>query len=212
MKLAIVADLHGNLPPMPTGVDAVLIAGDICPADNHHLSFQEGWLRNAFRPWLLGLDLPPERIIAVAGNHDLIFERWPVLVPDLPWTYLQDSGTSVDGLEIWGSPHQPKFFDWAFNRTEEQLAAAWQLIPPTSDVLLLHGPPQGCGDWSSYDRTHCGSPSLRARIEELQPKLVCCGHIHAGYGQYHIGETLVVNAAHCDDHYRPVNPPIVVDL
>ena len=38
------------------------------------------------------------------------------------------------------------------------------------------------------------------------------GHIHNGYGQRQIGQTLYVNAAICDEDYRPVNAPVVVEL
>lgn len=30
---------------------------------------------------------------------------------------LEDSGTEIGGLQFWGSPVSPRFFDWAFNRT-----------------------------------------------------------------------------------------------
>jgi hypothetical protein len=67
-------------------------------------------------------------------------------------TYLQDAETTVRGLRIWGSPWQPRFFDWVF------------------------------------------------------------GHVHASYGSKERGGTLFVNASTCDRMYRPVHPPVVVDL
>lgn len=38
------------------------------------------------------------------------------------------------------------------------------------------------------------------------------GHIHEGYGRVERDGILFVNPSSCDADYRPVNPPIVVDL
>lgn len=61
--------------------------------------------------------------------------------------YLCDSGTTVDGVSVWGSPWQPAFHDWAFNLPRgDACRAKWQLIPADTDVLITHGPPLGHGD------------------------------------------------------------------
>src|SRR5262249_2246103 len=88
--------------------DLLLLAGDLAPVQNHDLYFQAAWLDDNFRSWLSRQ--PARHIIGIAGNHDLVFERAPHLVPrDLPWTYLQDSGTTWEGFKIWGTPWQPKW-------------------------------------------------------------------------------------------------------
>ena len=54
------------------------------------------------------------RVVLVAGNHDQSIEAWGV--PDgLRCHYLQDAGIELSGLQIWGTPWQPWFYDWAFN-------------------------------------------------------------------------------------------------
>src|SRR2546430_15423242 len=101
MKLVLTADLHGNLPEIPP-CDLLLIAGDIGPiASNKDCA---NWLDNIFRVWLV--DLYPTPVIGIGGNHDFIFKAayGRGIVNSLPWTYLEDSGTSVKGLNIWGSP------------------------------------------------------------------------------------------------------------
>jgi Icc-related predicted phosphoesterase len=212
MKFACLSDLHGYLPDLSCCVfDALLIGGDICPVSNHSIAFQAEWLDGPFRQWLTALGKP---VLAVAGNHDLIFERAEWLVPaGLPWTYLCDSSATFAGLQIYGSPWQPKFGEgWAFNAAEPYLARRWAKIPDATDILLLHGPPHRIGDLSPYDLIHTGSRSLTSRIKAIRPKLVVCGHIHSGRGCYRTGETIVVNAAHVGEDYRPVGPPIVVDV
>ncbi|MHA2067516.1 MAG: metallophosphoesterase family protein, partial [Candidatus Thorarchaeota archaeon] len=57
-----------------------------------------------------------------------------------------------------------------------------------------------------------GCEAQRRWIEENQPKLVVCGHIHGGYGLGLIGNTLVVNASICNEKYQPVNRPVVLEI
>src|SRR5438105_13436782 len=100
MKIAALSDLHGQLPRNIPACDLLLLAGDLTPVTNHGLNFQRDWLDGEFRFWLKRL--PARKIVGIAGNHDLIFEHSADLVPaDLPWTYLQDSGITWEGLNIW---------------------------------------------------------------------------------------------------------------
>jgi len=209
MDICCVSDLHGYLPPELPKSDVVILAGDYCASSKINNQFK--WLRETFGKWLEAIDVP---VFGVAGNHDLIFEETPEKIPalKLPWTYLQDSGAEFNGLKIWGTPWQPTFFNWAFNLSETELAEKWKLIPDDTDILILHGPPHGYGDFSLFGHEHAGSKSLLERIKEIQPKLVVAGHIHNGYGQYMIGETHVVNASIMNDQYIPVNAPILVEI
>jgi Icc-related predicted phosphoesterase len=209
MKIVAVADLHGTLPQTPA-CDLLLIGGDVCPIDNHAPAFQAAWLDRTFRRWLR--ERPARKIVGVAGNHDLIFERAPTLLPrDLPWTYLQDSGVEWEGLRIWGSPWQLWFFDWAFNLYENDIKAKWDLIPAGTDILVLHGPPFGYGD-AVPGRTpdlprRTGSPSLLRRIEEVRPRVAIFGHIHEGRGVWTHGPTTLANVTILDAGYKHVYPP-----
>jgi|694.fasta_scaffold22898_6 Icc-related predicted phosphoesterase len=206
MKIVCVSDLHGFLPQIPD-CDLLLLGGDYCPV----VKGQNFWFAQVFAPWI-EMQSKTKKIIGVAGNHDLLFEKKPELVPQMEWTYLQDSGYEWNGLKFWGSPWQPRFFDWAFNADEDELQQKWSLIPDDTDVLLLHGPPHGFGDFSTHGFEHTGSPSLLKRIEEIQPKLVIAGHIHTGYGVYEIGKTKFLSCAYVNDMYKPVNLPHVVEI
>lgn len=209
-RFACVSDLHGQLPDLSDlDFDALLIGGDIVPVSSHKDTHQAIWLDNEFKNWLRSIGKP---IFGVAGNHDFIFERRRMFVPRLPWTYLQDSGCEFEGLKIWGSPWQPEFGNWAFNKTESELREVWAAIPDDTDILLLHGPPHGYGDLVKPRRENVGSHSLLRRILEIQPRLAVFGHIHEGYGSYRIGETIAINAARVDFKYRPVNPIRVVEV
>lgn len=204
MKICCVSDTHGHLPQIPD-CDLLLLAGDYGHSGDHW------WYRDTFAPWVSKLSTRM-KIVGVAGNHDFIFERDKHLLPRIDWTYLEDSGIEWRGLNIYGSPWQPRFFDWAFNADEPQLERIWAKIPSNTDILVLHGPPRGYGDFSTYGNEHTGSPSLLKKIEEIKPKLVVAGHIHSGYGRYMIGETVFINAAHVNEQYKPTNEPVLVDI
>jgi Icc-related predicted phosphoesterase len=187
------------------------MAGDYSPNPGGTYHYEIEWMTRRLQPWVAETSkrFP---IIAVAGNHDKLYEEKPEAVPQLDWTYLQDSGTEWNGLKIWGSPWQKRFFDWAFNASEEELAEKWALIPDDADILILHGPPFGIGDFSVYGNEHIGSPSLLKRIQEIKPKLVVFGHIHSGRGAYIMGNTVLANVAFMDDNYKPIHPPMVFSL
>jgi Icc-related predicted phosphoesterase len=210
--IAAISDQHGFLPEIPP-CDLLLIAGDICPVTNHGLDFQERWLRFEFRQWLQRS--PARKIVFIAGNHDFVFEQYPAFLPgDYPATYLQDSGVEWEGLQIWGTPWQPWFFDWAFNLSERELARKWELIPASTDILVVHGPPRDYGDGvpEAGSIRRCGSPSLLERIRRIQPKLVVFGHIHEGRGEWCLGNTVLANVTIVDACYRHVYEPWVFTL
>lgn len=214
IKIAAVSDLHGILPEIPE-VDLLLIAGDICPLQDHSLSFQRDWLDWNFRHWLR--DVPAKKIVGCAGNHDFIWQDRPGEVPKgLPWTYLQDRETEYEGLKIWGTPHQPVFGWWAFNLLEEDLVRKWELIPKNADIIVLHGPPYGYGDqaprYNAQGFENTGSPSLTAKILEIKPKLVVCGHIHEAHGQWNVNGTIIANVSIVNGKYQHVHKPTIFEI
>ena len=216
-RLVCLSDTHGlhDALMVPDG-DVLIHAGDMT------MGGREAEVQ-AFADWIVSL--PHACKIVIAGNHDWLFERAATRARELlaDVTYLMDEGTEAAGLRIWGSPWQPWFFDWAFNLPRgDALRDKWDLIPPDIDVLVTHGPPSGYLDgaerpvWfgadDGVDPDHVGCEELRVALDRVQPRLHVFGHIHEGYGQARHGSTILVNASTCDADYRPVNPPVVVDL
>lgn len=169
-----------------------------------------------FNRWFAAL--PHRHKIFVAGNHDWLFETnndFARTLLDSSIHYLQDSFVRVENLKIYGSPWQPRFFDWAFNLSRgAELAGKWRLIPDDTDVLITHGPPFGILDEvpHRYSVENTGCEDLRKRVEQIRPRLHVFGHIHRGYGQTERFDVQFANASSCDESYEPVNPPIVFDL
>jgi uncharacterized protein len=58
-------------------------------------------------------------------------------------------------------------------------------------VLVVQSPPKGYVD----GKRHLGSEAVLRTIEEKQPRLVVCGHIHEAAGEEaRVGATRVINA------------------
>jgi Icc-related predicted phosphoesterase len=209
VRIACAADLHENLVEVPE-CDLLVIAGDLTFAFGGSPD-KRRWLTGPFADWLVAV--PAREVVVVAGNHDVDIERDGF--PDgLRCRYLEDEGTEVLGLTVWGTPWQPWYYDWAFNAPQEDgevfLAEKFAPIPAGTDIVVCHGPPLGYGD--STPGASVGSSALTETIDRVEPSLLVCGHIHFGAGRFRRGETEIVNAALVDNHYRPVNRVEVVEL
>ena len=141
MKLVCISDTHGqhrklNLPPG----DILLHAGDFTRKGKKD-EIQD------FNDWLGSLSYAYKLVIA--GNHDFLFENHPQQAQSLLThaIYLEDSGIQIQGVNFWGSPVSPRFFDWAFNRERgDDIQRHWQKIPVETHVLMTHTPPYGLLD------------------------------------------------------------------
>ncbi len=167
--------------------------------------------------------LPHKIKIFVAGNHDWMFQtdnrRARLLVANEGIVYLQDSSVEIEGLKFYGSPWQPRFFDWAFNLNRGyELAEKWAMIPDDINILITHGPPYGILDEvpRRWGIENTGCEELRKRVDQIASKgklkLHIFGHIHCGYGVAERAGVRFVNASNCDESYDPIQPPIVVDI
>lgn len=222
MKIVCISDTHNRLPEeLPPG-DLLIHAGD---------ATMGGTLREVqhFLEAFSGYDFGHK--IFVAGNHDWLFEKDPEkaneLLDEFPSiTYLNDSGVEIEGFSIWGSPVQPWFGSWAFNRDRgADIQKHWDKIPKNTDILITHGPVWGILDivWHSWNTAtntpneflgykHAGCQNLLDTIRHINPKLHVCGHIHSAHGQKTVGETTFVNASLLDESYSPAYNPIVIEL
>ena len=207
MTVLHISDTHAfhGLYPMNRfeGIDLVIHSGDCSNYMDPYRNEQE--VRN-FIEWYK--TVPVANKIYVAGNHDTSIERGLVTRADFTENgiiYLENEGIEIDGLKIWGSPHTPTFGNWAFMKARHKLYKVWDNIPDDTDILIVHGPPKGILDLST-DRHHnlemCGCNSLRKRVEKMNLKLMCFGHIHnsegiSNQGWARIGgkETIYSNAA-----------------
>ena len=213
MRVVCLSDTHGlhDAIRVPDG-DVLVHAGDLTDTGTLDQVAE-------FAAWFAGLPHPVK--VVIAGNHDFAFERDPerarsrLLGYGLSIVYLQDEALTLPGgTTIYGSPWQPRFFDWAFNLNRgAPLAAKWSLIPDDVDILITHGPPLGILDRNTSDEA-TGCEALAGRLPRLaRLKLHVFGHIHEARGVVERDGVVHVNASSLDASYRPWDgDPIVVDL
>ena len=209
LSICIISDTHnkhkrlGRLPD----ADVIIHCGDFTSVGQSHEIVD-------FMKWFSML--PQKYKIIIAGNHDWLFERNRLMALEkVPKNiiYLEDSGVEIEGLNFYGSPVQPIFCNWAFNRPEEKLAEHWKAIPDDTDVLITHTPPYSIMDFSIYDKISTGSPSLYWEVmNRIKPLAHMMGHIHSGYGIKVIENTTFINASNLDENYMCVNPPILIEI
>jgi Icc-related predicted phosphoesterase len=188
VRILAFSDLHcdvdqgARLVEMSAEADVVIGAGDFA---SMHKGLEEtiGALAAITTPTVL-----------VPGNNETA-EALRAAAAD--WgaaTVLHGEGMALDGTEFFGLgagiPVTP--WDWSFDLDDE---AATELLAPCPEgaVLVLHSPPRDHCDSAGGD-THFGSPALLRAIEEKQPRLAVCGHIHESWGcESQIGPTPVRN-------------------
>lgn len=205
MRIVCLSDTHNQQIDTPDG-DILIHAGDATVRGTHEEILE-------FNAWFSLL--PHKHKIFVAGNHDWLFETNPVMARallDKNIVYLQDKAVEIDGIRIYGSPWQPRFYDWAFNLDRgREMAEKWEMIPPDTDILITHGPPSGILDRTAYGDL-AGCEELIKKVIEIRPKAHIFGHIHEGYGSLEDFGVQFINASNCNESYYPVNPPIVFDI
>jgi len=83
------------------------------------------------------------------------------------------------------------------NSSEEEIYATLKglLKGVKNAVLVTHAPPKGTKIDEIAGGKHIGSESIKRAIEEFQPELHFCGHVHEAAGQELIGKTLSLNVA-----------------
>lgn len=204
MKITFISDTHGfhdDLDKLKG--DMIIHAGDISKqgSKNEIVEFLE---------WFDSLKFSHK--IFVAGNHDFFFEEAiefeiQAIIPE-NIVYLNDSGTVINDINIWGSPVQPWFHDWAFNKKRgEDIKKHWDLIPNSTDILITHGPPFEILDQTIYN-SNVGCEDLLNKVMTVKPKIHVFGHIHEDYGQVIKKDIHFINASVLDEKYQMINKPI----
>ena len=208
MKIVAISDTHGQHErlKLPEG-DMIIHAGDLSRRGGQHEIID-------FLNWFSALDYQYK--IFIAGNHDFYFEKGDPqeikeLIPD-NLIYLNDSGIEIEGLKIWGSPIQPWFYNWAFNRQRgDKIKKHWDLIPNNTDILITHGPALSMLDMTE-ENEEVGCKDLLNKIMEVKPKMHIFGHIHESYGELKTDGVHFINASVLNLHYHLVNEAVVIEL
>lgn len=213
MKFVCISDTHQDHKniKLPKG-DIILHSGDFT-------KFGKDGDAEIFNEWGEELKLEYKHLICIGGNHEKNIERiGKKRAKDLlyNWTYLEDEMITIEGINIYGCPWQPRFYDWAFNlpRKSDQLKQAWENIPEETNILLTHTPPHHMLDLAQ-GQNHAGCELLAdeinsGRLQNLKYHIF--GHIHESYGMSVKNGITFINAAMCNNFYKCVNKPFVFSL
>lgn len=188
----VLGDIHdemrhfANIPELPEA-DGIIVTGDMTNA---------GSVKQAERVLSLIEEHTPN-ILAQIGNMDrgeitewLNSKGWNLhtavreLAPDVAIF-----GVGASTFTPFGTPSEfpeSHFAHW--------LEDAWKRArnwPKT--VLVAHNPPKNTVCDLLPGGVHVGSVAVREFIEEVQPDICLCGHIHEARGMDRIGRTVVVN-------------------
>ncbi len=86
----------------------------------------------------------------------------------------------------------------------ESLSKAFDQIYDCSiRIVLTHQPPQSTRD-RLYNGDRAGSVGIRRFVEEREPELLLCGHIHEDRGEAEIGSTKVANVGEMRKGYAAI--------
>lgn len=201
MKVAAITDLHGRTvfganAAAIAAADAVVVTGDIT---------NFGGASDAVRV-IDELERLNKNVLAVPGNCDR---------PDVN-ALLETRMVSIDRkcrlvdavafYGIGGSIRTPSGTLQEFS--EEEFAAALGAFDKNPagryHVLACHQPPFDTNADRIAAGTHVGSRAIRSFIENFQPDLCVCGHIHEARSSDRIGRTLVINPGPFPAHYAEI--------
>ena len=231
LRVAAISDIHGYLPIIEESADILLIAGDISPLEiQFNKPKMKTWIETEFAYWIKSL--PVDRVFLIAGNHDSYLEsisKTNILALQqacVKLTYLKNEVCDyVDSYgQVWtifGTPYCHIFGNWPFMRSEEYMTEKFKQIPDEVDIIISHDPPFAAGDVDVILEApqhraqrmfqHLGNEPLRARIENVNYKLLVCGHIHGGSHDFN-EEWKSVNVSYLNEYYEPHYDPFYITL
>ena len=224
MRLVCISDTHSlhraMIHPLPDG-DLLIHSGDFTHTGAvSEMSDFCRWFEAEARRYPLGA-------ILISGNHDRGLDRdksvhaginreWVECCPKIRYLDRLVGTVTLGGVLFYGCPYTPESGRWAFQIGRGTSKHFWanELANGLGncEVAITHGPPWGIGD-EILEGEHVGDDAMLEAFSNCENlKLHVCGHIHAGYGARKHDDVTFINAAICDDAYKPVNEPIVCDI
>lgn len=177
MKILAFSDLHRDLEAAAELVersseaDVVIGAGDFAS--------QHSGLEEAIDA-LAGIETPT---IVVPGNNETEEALREACAGWAAATVLHGGSIELEGIDFYGLgagiPITP--WDWSYDLSEVE-ASELLADAPEGGVMVLHSPPYGHCDRSSSGES-LGSASIASAIEDKEPRLAVCGHIHESWGE-----------------------------
>jgi len=196
MKFCLASDLHGNIKTTTYLVNTshilkcntIILAGDITAW---------GDMTSIF-PIFNELNKFEGQVISVLGNSD--YENEMDIVKDFSnIKILHGNSLTLEHIKIIGVSGIPdttehgSFFSLPESKILKLLKTALNETQTEKFLLSIsHVPPLGILDYTRFG-THAGSKAIRTFIENFNPDVHVCGHIHENPGILKFMKTTIVN-------------------
>ena len=191
MKILVITDIHGSPDKIfnylnTNSVDYIIITGDVIDFGSEDYFVET---LNKFNEYT--------KVYALQGNCDP--KNAPELLDESNIVNIHDNTSNIEDIIVVGfggcniTP-----FDTPNEFSEEILYEQLnkykkELSSDSFTILVTHAPPYDTQADKTESGDHVGSKSIRKIIEETQPTLNVCGHVHESVGQDTIGKTIIVN-------------------
>ena len=207
LRILGLADLHDCTERLEglknLNCDLIAFCGDL-----HNGSSQE-----RARPAAMALACLGPPVLIVPGNmdhRDVVPQLWEeagfILLHQSSFRYKEYGFLGLGGM-IAKDPRKLGDPNRYYHRDEEVYSlldkAYQEVLDARRKIVIVHQPPRGAQDLL-YNGERSGSLQLRRFIEDRQPDLVLCGHIHEDRGECRIGSALVVNVGELRRGYAAV--------
>ena len=204
MKIIFLTDIHGAFRKAEEIIrkespNICIIGGDLTTV---------GTVKDAKNTVENFLQICPQ-LYCLAGNmdlreHDDLYLRMGIS--------LNARGIIIEHVGIFGVSSAPiSPLHTPYEITEEEIShrihEGYKHIKHTrKKILVSHAPPYGTKVDIIHSGYHVGSTAVRDFIEDHQPDIVICGHIHEGRGQDIIENSSIINCgAAKEGHYVVLN-------
>ncbi len=191
MKILMITDIHSKPEKIyayldENSVDEIIITGDVTEFGPETLFVDT---LNKFSEYA--------NVHALFGNCDP--KNSSELLEKSNATNIHDNTSNIGDIQLVGfGGSNPTPFDTPNEYSDESL---YENLSKYSDVLssdsftilVTHAPPLDTNADKIESGAHVGSSGVRKIIEETQPTLNVCGHVHESIGKDTIGQTTVVN-------------------
>lgn len=210
VRVVAVSDTHSHhsFLDIPSG-DILIHCGDIVGNYGHGSDIKKHF--SEFIQWVHKMSTRFRFVVFIAGNHDTLLDgrkyndvEAKKLLRGLPSNvvYLENCGTKILGINIFGCPFVPcrfelmnkRYFSDGFERKIIERQKLFEKIPEKTDILITHGPPNVPGV------SAIGDDMLKQKLDSLKypPQFHIFGHEHDRFGVYENEKTVFINAAQLD--------------
>ena len=191
MKILMVTDIHSNPDKIfsyldENPVDEIIVTGDVTEFGPEDLFVDT---LNKFGKYA--------NVHALFGNCDP--KNSSELLDKSEAINIHDNTSNIGDIQLVGfGGSNPTPFDTPNEYTDEilykELSKYVEVLSSDSfTILVTHAPPLDTNADKIESGAHVGSSGIRKIIEETQPTINVCGHVHESIGKDKIGKTTVVN-------------------